>query len=439
MQLNPQVSAYLVEDPSLPWIQLKVFMPQNTSPQKPEEVAAVSLLDVMYRRGGSDKFSATVVDDTLEFLAAGIAGNLGVYHSTLELQSLSEDFGTVLEILQDVYFKPTFDSTRLELQKTVYLQNLKHRYDRPADLLRYLHRYAMYQSNARTWSSLETEVSAVSREDLVRLSADRFSGIPMVIAISGNFQRDSMLRTLQKWVQKWPKATEKPNPTIPLIYKNKPGIYVCDKEATQANIRMEQPFVKRPHPDYYPTAVASYILGGGGFTSRLTTRVRSDEGLAYSVYSYARSDYDEIGNTGIALQTKVESAAYALQIIRQEVQKLAAEGPTEKELLSAQQSLVESLPGTFNSPHATAQALAQSQVWGRSPEHFKEFPAQIQKVSADDVKRCIKKYFDPTKMTVSIVGPLEQLQMRDTVNQVELDSLGWGDINIVSLDSLTMR
>ena len=105
-------------------------------------------------------------------------------------------------------------------------------------------------------------------------------------------------------------------------FARKPGVYVVDKDITQANITMNQPFVKRPHPDYYPTAVASFILGGGSFSSRLMNRVRSDEGLAYSVYSTVGNDYRDTAMTTIALQTKVETVDFAMKLIFEEVEKL---------------------------------------------------------------------------------------------------------------------
>lgn len=425
--ISDSITGYLLPDRSLPVIRLNMYFEETTLPTKPEEAAAVALVSPMFRRGGSVSVPPAILDDSLELLAAGIGGDLGAYHSSLSLNCLSRDFDKTLALLQDVYANPGFDSLRLELQKNVYVQNLQHKYDRPQDLLNALSRWALYRSGPRLWNSKPEEVRAIQRADMLRWSKGRFASNRVVFAVSGDFDPDSMKNSLQAFFKGWQGVNPVPQASVPTLFRNRPGFYVADKDITQANIAMAQPFVQRPHPDYYPTSVASYILGGGGFTSRLTARVRSDEGLAYSVYSFAQSDYQEPGTTGVSLQTKVSSAGLAVKLVFEEIRKLAEFGPTPEELVSAKQSLIESLPGIFDSPHSTADVFARSEIWGRSYDHFKNYPAQIQAVTAEDVKRCIRKYFSPELMTVTIVGPVAELQK------------DFGTIQAVSVDSLEMR
>ena len=174
------------------------------------------------------------------------------------------------------------------------------------------------------------------------------------------------------------------------------------------------PFVKRPHKDYYPTAVASFILGGGSFSSRLMTRVRSDNGLAYSIHSRAENDYRDEAFVTIHLQTKVESAALALKLIREEIEKLQKEGPTDEELAHAKKTLIESLPSLFDTPANSTILFARDQLLGKN---------EINAVTKDQVKEMIAKYFDPNKMTTSIVGPAEKLKDVGTFTQIPIDSL----------------
>lgn len=425
--ISDSITGYFLPDRSLPIVKLSFYFRESTLPSKPEEAAAVALTSPMYRRGGSLKVPPALLDDSLELLAASIGGDLGAFHSSLNLNCLSGDFNKTLALLEDVYRNPGFDSSRLALQKNVYTQNLLHKYDRPQELLNGLSRWAMYQSGPRMWNAKPKEVEKVKREDLLRFAQGKFASNRVVFAVSGDFDPDTMKQALQSFFGRWQKANASPASPSISPFRNKPGFYLADKDITQANISMAQPFIKRPHVDYYPAAVASYILGGGGFTSRLTARVRSDEGLAYSVQSYVESDYDEPGTAGVALQTKVESAAFAIKLVNEEIQKLAEKGPTQEELESAKLSLIESLPGLFDSPHATADVFARSEVWGRSFDHFKNYPAEIRAVTADDVMRCIRQYFAPAKMTVTIVGPAAKLQK------------DFGTIQVVPQDSLEMR
>ncbi len=177
---------------------------------------------------------------------------------------------------------------------------------------------------------------------------------------------------------------------------------------------MVMPFVKRPHPDYYQAAIASYILGGSSFSSRLTNTVRTQNGLAYSIYSFAKSDYEDVALSGISLQTKVESAKTALQLIREEVLKLGKEGPTDEELNFAKKSLIESMPAMFENAETTANTFAVSEFNGRSLEHYREYPEKLKAVTKEQVKAMTAKYFNPDSFKVSIVG---------TANKMGLDSV----------------
>ena len=176
-------------------------------------------------------------------------------------------------------------------------------------------------------------------------------------------------------------------------------------------------------PDYYPAALASFILGGGGFSSRLTTRIRSDEGLAYSVYSSVGNSYFDTTLTTIALQTKAEQAPYAIRLIQEEIQKLATEGPTEQELLLAKKTLIESLPSLFATPEDIVVNFAEDEFTGKKTDHYLEYVREIEAVTAEQIKTMIAKYFDFTKMTISIVGPSDSWKGLENVVILPLDSL----------------
>lgn len=331
----------------------------------------------------------------------------------------------MLDLAKKVLTAPAFDKDQLEIMKANYVTAYERRYDTPAKVLSALKSKVNYAPNARLWDATADEYKKVSVDDVKRLAEGVYSSGRIVFALSGDVDRDSAVTQLKEFFAGWKVAapkTAKPAPQ-PLSFIRKPGIYVVDKDISQANISMSQPFVKRPHPDYYPTAVASFILGGGSFTSRLMNRVRSDEGLAYSIYSTAGNDYRDTAMTTIALQTKVESADYALKLIFEEVEKLAKDGPTAEELEQAKKAIVESLPSLFDSPEATAQIFAKDELLGKKQSHYVDFVNEVNAVTAEQVKAMVAKYFDKSKMTISVVGPVAKLEKLGPFTVVPLDSL----------------
>ena len=331
----------------------------------------------------------------------------------------------MLELAKSVLTAPAFDKDQLEIMKANFVTAYERRFETPAKVLSALKSKVNYVPNPRLWDANAAEYKAVTAADVKRLAKGVFSSKRIVFALAGDVKKDSAVAMLKGFFDSWNVASsksEKPVPT-PLSFARKPGVYVVDKDITQANISMNQPFVKRPHPDYYPAAVASFILGGGSFSSRLMNRVRSDEGLAYSVYSTVGNDYRDTAMTTIALQTKVETVDFALKLVFEEVEKLAKDGPTAEELEQAKKSLIESLPSLFDSPAATASIFARGELVGKSDNHYLDYVTEINAVTAEQVKAMIAKYFDKTKMTISIVGPVAMFDSLKPFTVIPLDSL----------------
>ena len=451
VELGPGISGYIVPDSSLPLVNLSVYFenPQVVSDIKDE--AADEMLGTMFRRGGGMHTSAHALDDTLEFISAGISTSVGTWTSGFSIDCLSKDFRTMMAFAGELMVTPGFDKEQLEIVKTNFVTAHEQRYDTPAKVLSALRTKVNYAPNPRLWDATLEEYKKVNADDLRRLSAGAFRKVffafakapgfsgkdpapapgRIVFALSGDVTPDSAQALLRDFFggMLMMASAAKADSVVPysapqpLTFLNKPGIYVVDKDITQANISMNQPFVKRPHPDYYPTAVANFILGGGSFSSRLMTRVRSDEGLAYHIGSRAGNDYRDTAMISISLQTKVESAPLAIKLIYEEIDRLAAEGPTEEELAMAKKTLVESLPGLFDSPSSTATIFAVDELLGKSPDHYLDYVKEINAVTAEQVKAMIKKYYAKEKMTISVVGPVAKLEGLKPFTVVPLDSL----------------
>ena len=425
VEIADGISGYVVSDRSLPLVHLTVFFEESNLPATVKDEAASEMVGSMFRRGAGGGMTANALDDSLEFISASLSTSAGTFLASFGINCLSKDYTSMLELAKKVLTAPAFDKDQLEIMKANYVTAYERRYDTPAKVLSALKSKVNYAPNARLWDATADEYKKVSVADVKRLAEGVYSSGRIVFALSGDVDRDSAVTQLKEFFAGWkvpaPKAA-KPVPQ-PLSFIRKPGIYVVDKDISQANISMSQPFVRRPHPDYYPTAVASFILGGGSFTSRLMNRVRSDEGLAYSIYSTAGNDYRDTAMTTIALQTKVESADYALKLIFEEVEKLAKDGPTPEELEQAKKAIVESLPSLFDSPDAVAQIFAKDELLGKKQSHYVDFVNEVNAVTAEQVKAMVAKYFDKSKMTISVVGPVAKLEKLGPFTVVPLDSL----------------
>jgi zinc protease len=182
--------------------------------------------------------------------------------------------------------------------------------------------------------------------------------------------------------------------------------------------------------------VASEIFGGGGFTSRLALRVRSDEGLAYSVSSDVGSDYNRRGTVRAGLQTKAGTGAYAARIVLDEMRRMADSGITDVELERARETLLKSLPSLFDSPASTARVFAQSEALGRSPEHFREYRKALEAMTRAEVEHAFRHYFAADSMRILVVGPKETLLKPDARG---LSLKDFGEVTDVTEEELDKR
>ena len=419
VEIAPGIAGYIVSDRSLPLVNFTVYFEQPHVPMVLKDEAASSMVGSMLRRGGGGGISARALDDSLEFISAGLSSSVGTFASSFDIDCLSKDFDNMLALAKQVLTAPAFDKEQLEILRANFLTAYDRRYDTPAKVLSELRTKVNYAPNPRLWDANADDYKKVSVADVKRLSQGVYSSNRIVFALSGDVDKDSAVVKLKEFFEGWKAAlaqnatTKKQKAAKPSVgepqqfsFLRKPGIYVVDKDITQANISMNQPFVKRPHEDYYPAAVA---------------------GLAYSVYSSVGNDYRDTAMVTIALQTKVESVDFALKLIREVVQEFAEKGPTEEELSQAKKSLIESLPSLFDSPEATATIFARGELVGKTFDHYLDYVKEINAVTADQVKAMTKKYFDMDKMTVSIVAPVAKLEALKPFTVVPLDSLEFRD------------
>lgn len=438
VEIAPGVVGYIVSDRSLPLVNFTVYFDESSVPAVLKDEAASSMVGSMLRRGAGGGISARALDDSLEFISAGLSSSVGTFASMFDIDCLSKDFPGMLNLAKQVLTASAFDKEQFEILRANFLTAYDRRYDTPAKVLSALRTKVNYAPNPRLWDANADDYKKVSVADVKRLAQGVYSSDRIIFALSGDVDRDSAVAVLKEFFEGWKaalKAPSKPTKTAQtkapapeqLSFVRKPGIYVVDKDITQANISMNQPFVRRPHEDYYSAAVANFILGGGSFTSRLMNRVRSDEGLAYSVYSSVGNDYRDTAMVTIALQTKVESVEFALKLIREVVEEFAKNGPTEEELVQAKKSLIESLPSLFDSPSSTAEIFAKGELLGKSFDHYLDYVKEINAVTAEQVKAMVKKYFDMDKMTVSIVAPVAKLESLKPFTVVSQDSLEFRD------------
>jgi len=222
-----------------------------------------------------------------------------------------------------------------------------------------------------------------------------------------------------------------------------PGVYIVDKDVNQGRVGMMVPGVMRDNPDYFPVTIMNDILGGGGFTSRIMSRVRSDEGLAYSAgSSFPGGVYYPLTYTA-GFQSKSRTVAYAASIVLEEMKRMGSEPASDIEMNTSKRGFIDRFPRTFATKAQIANQLAQDEFTGRyakDPQYWKEYRSRLDAVTKDDVLRVAKKYLTPDKLVISIVGQKQEILLGHPNHPVKLTDLVKGQLIDVPLrDPMTMK
>jgi zinc protease len=392
-------------------------------PLRPQDAVRLRMYSALLKDGGTWALSPERLEDSLEFIAASLSAGRGSWQGEASFDALGKDSDAMLALLAEVLLQPRLDAAIFEVTQRRMLEGHKHRFATPAGVMGMAYERVMQGSHPVNWSATEKEIAGAMPKALQELSGTGFPRDRLVIGVAGRFDRAAMIRKLEHFAAGFP-AEARVAAVAAFTGPRPPGVYLVDKPFSQATIRLGAPGVQRPHPDYYRLAVASYVFGEGGFTSRLMTRIRSDEGLAYGVGSQTESDYRRRGTVLVGLQTKAPTGAYAVKLVLEEMRRMAKDGITDEELAKAKDGLLKSLPSLFDTPANTARIFAQGEVWKRSPDHYLQYQKTLQALTRAEVEEAFRKYFAADSMRIVVVGPKDVLLKKDLAHSVSLSDFG---------------
>ena len=458
VKLANGIAAYLAPDKTIPLVTVTVLMRVGPDLDPVGKEGLASTMVHLLTRSGTPGMTAEQLEERLAFLGAqlesgmgsgaGMMGQGGVpitgTESRVTLNLLTKDLDEGLALLTACLKGAAFQEDRLKLRKDQQLQNMKQRNDATADLEE--REWGFLMRGADHWSNrypTEASLNSLTRADLVALQKRYVGPRNFVIAAAGDFDRAAMKAKLEKAFAGWPTPGENPGPPKPPTSPAAPGWYVVDKDVNQTRVSLGLRALDRYDRDFYTAQVMNYVLGGGGFTSRLVNRIRSDEGLAYSVNSRFEGGTYYADPWRAVFQTKARSTAFALSIALTEIGRVRASLVTPDELETAKSALIEGFPARFPTAQAIAGALAADELTGRyqkDPAYLSQYASRVGAVTAQDVQRVAQRLLDPAKLAFLMVGSAKEMALPDGKHDVTLAKLAGGEPKRIPLrDPMTMK
>ncbi len=404
--------AYLVQTKSLPMVDIEVSIDAGDryDPAGKSGLAdLVAGLMTYGARGDKGLLSEAQIADEIADLGANIGFSVSGERATLRIRSLSrKDLrDRAVQLAAAMLSAPSYDANIVAREKQRTITSLLEAETKPEYVLERRFKSMVYGNYPLAQSPSVKSVSAITPADLAQFHKRFYRSDRMIVSIVGDVDQAQAKEIVQNLLKKIPQT----GPNIPTLtqLQRSPVEPLSEREvfipfdSQQAHIAMGMTAVTRNNPDYFPLLVGNYILGGGGFVSRLMSEVREKRGLAYSVFSYFSPGKDA-GIFQAGLQTKSDQGALALEVMSQTIANFIANGPTVSELLAAKANLVNGYPLRIDNNRKLLDNVS-SIVWNDLPLNTMEiWTQQVEAVTLDQVTAAFQKYLAMDRMKIVVLG-----------------------------------
>ncbi len=397
------IKAWLVEEHSVPVVSMRFAFRGGASQDPADKEGVAYFVSGMLDEGAGD-LSSTEFQQKVEEVSVKINFDASRDVFAGGFRTISDRLDKSSELLRLALTKPRFDQDALERIRRQIITGLKFDLNDPNKIAAREWFKLAFEAHpySRSVKGYEQSLSKITRDDLVSFVNNNFARDNLTVAVVGDISEERLGKLLDDVFGQLPKKSTL-NKVAEAAPPKGPVTKVIEMDVPQSVAQFGRIGLKRDDKDFIPAYILNYIIGGGGFSSKLMEEVREKRGLAYSVYSYLspyRRGSAYIG--GVATENK--SIGKSLQVIREVFEDIAKNGPTADELENAKQYLTGSYALRFDTSSKIASQLLWIQIENLGVKYIDERNANIEKVTLEDIKRVAAQLLKSDDLIITIVG-----------------------------------
>jgi zinc protease len=402
------ITAWLVEEHSMPFISLEIRFRGGTSLDAPGKRGAVNLMTGLLEEGAGE-MDAQAFATAREALAARFRYRAFDDEVSISAQMLTENRAEAIALLRSSLVEPRFDEAALERVRAQVISGIRSDATDPDEIAwRAFDRLAFGDHPyATSGDGTEESVAALVRADMVEAHERVFARDRLYVGAVGDITPEDLGALLDELFAGLPETGAEMPGDAPFALAG--GLTVVDFETPQSVAVFGQGGIEREDPDFFAAYVLNHILGGGGFSSRLMEEVREKRGLTYGVYSFI-VDKDRADLLMGQVASANDRMAEAIEVIRAEWQRMLTEGVTPEELEDAKTYLMGAYPLRFDSNAAIARIMVGMQMTGLPIDYIATRNDKVAAVSLADIERVAKRLIDPEALHFVVVGQPEGIE-----------------------------
>jgi zinc protease len=407
-QTRNGAQVYFVANRDLPMLDVSVDFPAGSAFGTRGKSGLAALTQRLLKLGAGG-LSEDEIARRMADVGAQLGGRFDGDRAGLSLRTLSsaDEMKEALDLLAHLLQRPEFPVAVLEREKARIIGAIRESDTKPeviADKNFNALIYGDHPYGLRSSGEVDT-VAALTREDLVGFYRRHYTADQAVVAIMGNVSRGEAEAIADQLTGGLPRAGAPASiPDVPSLARAETRL--LEHPALQSHVLIGAPGIKRADPDYFPLFIGNYILGGGGFASRILEEVRQKRGLAYSAYSYFSPTLQR-GPFVMGLQTRKDQAGEAVAVVRATLKDFVAQGPTADELKKAKQNIIGGFPLRIDSNRKILGYLGVIGFYQLPLTYLDDFVANIEKVTLADIRNAFARRVDPERLVTVIVGAEE--------------------------------
>ncbi len=380
---------------------------------EPQDKPGLASLTASLLMQGTTKRTASRINREIDFIGGSLSVSGGDDFSSASLRVLKKDVKTGMDLLSDVLRNAAFDQKEIDRKVKETIAEIQRQKEEAETIASEAFAKAVFGRHpyGKTSDDVAAYLPKLARQDLLDFYRQHYGPNNTIIAVVGDVKEKEIIALLNGHFKDWKRAEQpvQPSPAPPNV--DRTTVLKLEKNITQANIVMGRIGISRQDPDYYAVSIMNYILGGGGFTSRLMDNIRDNRGLAYDVHSMF-SAQKEPGAFSVRIQTKNESANEVISETLKEIGRIRSELVSDKELADAKAYLTGSFALRMDTSAKIAGILTSIEIYNLGLDYPQKYPAIIQAVTREDLLRVAKKYLDPDRMVIVVVANQEKAKLK---------------------------
>ncbi len=406
------ITVLVLEQHFLPIVEVHALIKTGSSQDPPDKAGLANLVASLLDEGTTTRTSKQLAEQ-IDFVGGALEAKASEDFTTASARVLKKDVDLGFTLLADMLQRPAFHKQEFERIRTQLLGEMASDNDDPGHIAMKAFNQLVFHGHPYRWpvNGTEETLHKITLADVQGFYGREYSPSQVILTIIGDITLEQATALTQTHFGSWKKgAAAVRNMKHPSPVERK-TVQLIEKDLTQSTIVLGHAGIQRTHPDFYSVTVMNYILGAGGFSSRLMDSIRDKQGLAYGITSHFDARLMP-GSFWVNLQTKTETTNQAIAGVLSEIKSIRDAPVSDQELAEAKSFLIGSFPLRFDSTAKLANVLAQVEFYGLGLEYFSEYPKWIDRVTKEDVQRVAKQYLDPKRYALVVVGNLAKAKIK---------------------------